>query len=181
MKSLALEVGDKGIAAARIADKDQPGLVVRLPIPTLDGWIACRDLLLDVAGDDEIATIGIACLVPAGNTFDVPTPDSDEQWPKVSDLKSAVQRTFPAAVIYMAPYGTCVSLAESQTGGLPSEELALAGAGILAQLAYKRRLADNLLQSEADMTAGTAQSSHPSPKTCLHQTIRRRYQRPKYT
>ncbi|MEU1955606.1 hypothetical protein ACH474_25130 [Nocardia rhamnosiphila] len=176
MNSLALEVGDNGIAVARITDNDLPGLVVRVPTPPLDGWIVCRNLLLDVAGDDEITTIGIACSVPGSSTLDTPTSGSTEQWPAGSDLKNAVQRTFPAAAIYLAPYRTCVSLAESQNDGLPSEELALAGAGILALLAYKRRLVDILRRLEA----GALEGSHTSPRACLHQTIRWRYQDPGY-
>ncbi|MGW6330852.1 hypothetical protein [Nocardia rhamnosiphila] len=176
---LALEVGDNGIAVARITDNDLPGLVVRVPTPPLDGWIVCRNLLLDVAGDDEITTIGIACPDPGSSTPDTPTRSS-EQWPAGSDLKNAVQRTFPAAVVYLAPYRTCVSLAESQNGGLPSDELALAGAGILALLAYKRRLVDILRRLEADAAAGAPEGSHTPPRACLHQTIRWRYQDPGY-
>lgn len=181
MKSLALEVGDKGIAAARITDEDLPGPVVRVPIPPLDGWLACRNLLLDVAGEDEIAAIGIACLDPGSVALAAPIPGSAAQWPSGSELKSAVQRTFPAAVIYIAPYRTCVSLAASHTGELPSEESALTGAGILAQLAYERRIVDILLHSEAAATARTAESSQIHPKACPHQSIRRRYQNPRYT
>ncbi|MGW1738411.1 hypothetical protein ACWCPQ_06320 [Nocardia sp. NPDC001965] len=159
MKSLALEVGDKAIAAARITDNNLPELVMRVPIPPLDAWIECRNLLLDVAGDDEVATIGIACLELRGNRLDTPTPGSSDQWPTGRELKSAVQRTFPAAVIRVASHRTCVLLAESYTGSytglISSEELALAGAGILARLECSLRI--------------------PS-KTCLHQSIRRRYQ-----
>ncbi|WP_063130197.1 hypothetical protein [Nocardia fusca] len=180
MNSLALKVGDNGIAVARITDNDLPGLVVRVPIPPLDGWIVCRNLLLDIAGDDEITTIGIACPDPGSSTLDTPTPGSSEQWPAGSHLKNAVQRTFPAAAIYLAPYRTCISLAESHNGGLPSEEPALAGAGILALLAYKRRLVGILRRLEADAAADALEGSQTSPRACLHQTIRWRYQDPGY-
>ncbi|NKY31469.1 hypothetical protein HGA13_00060 [Nocardia speluncae] len=181
MKSLALEVGIKGIAAARITDEDLPVLVVRVPIPPLDGWIVCRDLLLDVAGDDEIAAIGIASLDPGSDTFAAPIPTTAAQWPTGSELKSAVQRTFPAAAIYVAPYRTCVSLAESHTGGLPSEELALIGAGILTQLANEHRPVEIFLYPRARITARTPEGSPIPPRACTHQSIRWRYQDIGYT
>ncbi|MGW0178863.1 hypothetical protein [Nocardia sp. NPDC003345] len=178
MTSLALEVGNTGIAVARIADNDVPGLVLRMPIPPLDGWIACRNLLLDIAGEDEIATIGIACR-DLDSSRPAAGPASAERWQKDSDLKSAVQRTFPAATIFSASYHLCVSLAEYHTGGLPPEKLALTGAGILARLASLRRLADGLERVASDSPAGIADCSRTPPRACVHRNIRRRHPGPR--
>ncbi|WP_280378072.1 hypothetical protein [Nocardia wallacei] len=120
MTVLALAIGDAEFTASAVAAGIGASDIRRIPVPAAAKWNACRDLLLEIAGDDEITAIGIAC-------------------PNPSDLPAAaVRRMFPVAIVQVATRELCRLLAERSLGPVAGPEVVLAGAGILALLAEER-------------------------------------------
>lgn len=138
MTVLALEIGAAGFAASRVAAGIGTRDVRRIPVPADGVWDACRDLLLDVAGDDEITAVGIACPGPIDKSAGVVAPAGIAQWCTGFGIVAAVRRLFPVAIVRMASDGLCLTLAERSIGSAAGAEAILTGAGILALIAEER-------------------------------------------
>ncbi|WP_433722639.1 ROK family protein [Nocardia sp. CA-129566] len=138
MTVLALDIGPAEFAASRVDGGADTRHIQRIPIPADAVWDGCRDLLLDVAGDDEITAVGIACPGPIDKSAGMIAPAAIPQWRSGFDIVTAVRRLFPAAAVEVATDGLCVSLTERYLGGAHHSEAMLAGAGILALLAAER-------------------------------------------
>lgn len=134
MTVLALAIGRAEITASTVAAGVGASDIRRIPVPAVAKWDACRDLLLEVAGDDEITAIGIACPDPG----ELPAVAAIFQRPKGSGIVAAVRRMFPVAIVQVATRELCRMLAERSLGAVPGPEAVLAGAGILALIAEER-------------------------------------------
>ncbi|MEV6323913.1 ROK family protein [Nocardia sp. NPDC051787] len=140
MTVLALEIGAAGFAASRVAAGIGTLDIQRIPVPADGVWDACRDLLLDVAGDDEITAVGIACPSPIDKSAGVVAPAGITQWRAGFGIVAAVRRLFPVAIVRMASDGLCLTLAERSIGSAAGAEAILTGAGILALIAEERAI-----------------------------------------
>ncbi|MEU0504530.1 hypothetical protein [Nocardia sp. NPDC005998] len=138
MTVLALDIGPAEFAASRVAGRVCTRDILRIPIPANAVWDGCRDLLLDVAGDDEIAAVGIACAGPIDKLAGMIAPAGVPQWHSGFNIVTAVRRLFPVAAVEVATDGLCVTLTERNLGGAHRSEAILAGAGILGLLAAER-------------------------------------------
>ncbi|WP_433192043.1 hypothetical protein ACQP1G_25165 [Nocardia sp. CA-107356] len=135
---LALDIGPAEFAASRVDSAVGTRDIQRIPIPLNAVWDGCRDLLLDVAGDDEITAVGIACPGPIHKLAGMIAPAGIPQWHSGFDIVTAVRRLFPVAAVEVATDGLCVTLTERNLGGAHHSDAILAGAGILALLAAER-------------------------------------------
>jgi glucokinase len=142
MTVLALDIGPTEFAASRVDSGVGTRDIQRIPIPADAVWDSCRELLLDVAGDDEITAVGIACPGPIDKMAGMITPALIPQWHRGFGIVAAVRRLFPVAAVEMATDGLCVTLTERNLGGVHHSEAILAGAGILALLAAERMARD---------------------------------------
>ncbi|MEV5835953.1 hypothetical protein [Nocardia sp. NPDC052112] len=131
--ALALVFRPTEFAADRVVGIDGRTLVWR-EIPARGVWQSCRDLLLDVAGDDEITAVGIAAAGRIRMRAGVVAPAEILEWRAGFGIVAAVQRIFPVAAVQLAPCGMCTALAARGTGAAASGDV-LAGAGLLALLA----------------------------------------------
>lgn len=138
MTVLALDIGPVEFAASRVDGGVGMRDIQRIPIPANAVWDGCRDLLLDVAGDDEITAVGIACPGPIDKSAGMILPSGIPQWHSGFDIVTAVRRLFPVAAVEVATDGLCVTLTERNLGGAHHSEAILAGAGILALFAAER-------------------------------------------
>ncbi|MEV6341649.1 hypothetical protein AB0M12_43900 [Nocardia vinacea] len=138
MTVLALDIGPAEFAASRVGGGVGAWDIKRIPIPANAVWDGCRDLLLDVAGDDEITAVGIACPGPIDRSAGMIAPAGIPQWHSGFDIVTAVRGLFPVAAVEVATDGLCVTLTERNLGGAHHSEAILAGAGILALLAAER-------------------------------------------
>jgi glucokinase len=139
MTVLALDIGPAEFAASRVDSGVGTRDIQRIPIPADAVWNSCRDLLLDVAGDDEITAVGIACPGPIDKSAGIIAPALIPQWHRGFGIVAAVRRLFPIAAVEVATDGLCVTLTELNLGGVHHSEAILAGAGILALLAAERK------------------------------------------
>lgn len=135
MSALALDIGPVTFAAGRITA--WPGITGtrRIPTPAHAVWESCRELLLDVAGDDEIAAVGIACAGPIRHTTGLIAPAGIQSWRHGFALADAVRRMFPAATVEIATDCHCLMLAERHAGAQVDADTILAGAAILTRTA----------------------------------------------
>ncbi|WP_330232195.1 hypothetical protein OHA40_06690 [Nocardia sp. NBC_00508] len=140
MTILALEIGAAEFAASRVAADAGARGIRRIPVPADAVWDACRDLLLDVAGDDEITAVGIACPGPIDRSAEVVAPSGIAEWRGGFGIVAAVRRLFPVAVVRMATDGLCLTLVERSVGSASGAEAILSGAGILALIAEERAI-----------------------------------------
>lgn len=132
MTVLALAIGHAEFTASTVAAGVGASDIRRIPVPAQAKWDACRDLLLEVAGEDEITAIGIAYPEPGDLSAAI------FQRPKASGIVAAVRRMFPVAIVQVATRDLCRMLAERTLGPVPGPEAVLAGAGILALIAEER-------------------------------------------
>ncbi|WP_227984102.1 hypothetical protein [Nocardia spumae] len=135
MTVLAMAIGNSTFAVAPVTVDLGADQVRRLPVPVLTDWYSCRDLLLDVAGDDEITAIGIAC---PDTVYGTMTAATMQRWRRGFTVVAAVRRLFPVAVVEMATDRLCETLAYRTFGAGDRVDPALAGAGVLALLAEDR-------------------------------------------
>ncbi|MEV5651539.1 hypothetical protein AB0L57_25090 [Nocardia sp. NPDC052254] len=135
MTVLAMSIGNSTFAVGPVTVDFGAEQVRRLPVPVLTDWYRCRDLLLDVAGDDEITAIGIAC---ADTVYGPMTAATMQRRPGGFTVVAAMRRLFPVAVVEMATDRLCETLAQRTFGVGYQVEPALAGAGVLALLAEER-------------------------------------------
>ncbi|WP_330257118.1 ROK family protein [Nocardia sp. NBC_00565] len=117
MTMLALEIGPHGFAASRVAEDVGEDDIRRSPIPARAAWDACRDLLLEVAGGDEVTSVGIGSAGPIDMAAGVVAPSEIAEWRTGFGIVEAVQKLFPAAPIHLAFDGVCLALAERNFGG----------------------------------------------------------------
>ncbi|MBF6172112.1 hypothetical protein [Nocardia blacklockiae] len=133
MTVLALAIGRAELAAAPVAAGVGPADIRRIALPAEAKWDACRDLLLEVAGDDEITAVGIAC--PGG----IPSVSGEFSLRHTGfGIVAAVRRMFPVAIVQVATRELCRALAERNLGPVPGADAILAGAGVLALIAEER-------------------------------------------
>jgi glucokinase len=116
MTMLALEIGPVGFAASRVADEVGEDEIRRVPIPTGAAWDTCRDLLLEVAGGEEVTSVGIASAGPLDMAAGVVAPPGIAGWRTGFGIVEAVQKLFPGALVRMALDGVCLALAERNFG-----------------------------------------------------------------
>ena len=143
MTVLAMAIGNSTFAVAPVTVDLDAAQVRRLPVPVLTDWYSCRDLLLDVSGDDEITAIGISC---PDTVYGSMTAATMQRWRRGFTVVTAVRRLFPVAVVEVATDRLCETLAHRSFGAGCRVEPALAGAGVLALLAEER--ADGRLPAE---------------------------------
>ncbi|WP_067670647.1 ROK family protein [Nocardia miyunensis] len=116
MTMLALEIGPEGFAAGPVAEDADDEDIQRTPIPAEGAWDACRDLLLDVAADDEVTAVGIASAGPIDMGAGVIAPADIAEWQTGFGIVEAVQKIFPVATVRLALDGVCLGLAERTFG-----------------------------------------------------------------
>ncbi|NEW26455.1 hypothetical protein [Nocardia cyriacigeorgica] len=139
MTVLALAIGADVLAAGRVRAGGVHA-IRRKPMPATPAWWSCRELLLDVAGDDEVTAVGIACAGRIGG------PAGTVGWAGISGrcggfgMVAAVRKMFPAAVVRMGTEGLCAALAAQQSQASYGVETVLAGAELLATIAEERSL-----------------------------------------
>ncbi|WP_433630989.1 hypothetical protein [Nocardia sp. CA-120079] len=133
MTALALVLRRAEFAADRVVGIDGRTLAWR-QIPARGVWQSCRELLLDVAGDDEITAVGIAAAGRMRMRAGVVAPAEILEWRGGFGIVAAVQRMFPIAAVQLAPRSMCAALSARGVGVAASEDV-LTGAGLLALLA----------------------------------------------
>lgn len=139
MNALALDIGPVAFAAARVTAWSGITGTRRLPTPAHAVWESCRELLLDVSGDDEIAVVGIACAGPIHHAAGLIAPAGIDSWRHGFALADAVRRMFPAAAVEIAADCHCLRLAERNTSARVDADMILAGAAILTRTAGRSR------------------------------------------
>ncbi|WP_157170970.1 ROK family protein [Nocardia araoensis] len=142
--AMALAIGATRFAACRVAADGSVCGSRQTDVPADAVWEGCRELLLDVAGEDEIAAIGIASAGPIHAANGVVAPLGIHGWQDGFRIVAPVQRMFPVASVCLALDAVCQALAEQsfRTGHSPivpaevasvlSEDAVLMGAGLLA-------------------------------------------------
>ncbi|MGY4100599.1 hypothetical protein ACW2Q0_13735 [Nocardia sp. R16R-3T] len=133
MTALALVLRPAEFIPDRVVGIDGRTLAWR-QIPARGVWQSCRDLLLDVAGDDEITAVGIAAVGRMHMRAGVIAPAEIQEWRGGIRHCAAVQRMFPVAAVQLAPRSMCAALAARGIGAAASGD-ELTGAGLLAVLA----------------------------------------------
>ena len=156
MRALALDIGVDNFFAGQVNTVVGLRDVETARIPATAVWVTCRDLLLDVAGEDEIAAVAIACRAPFQGSAGVIAPAGILEWRGGFAIVAAVQRMFPAAVVEIATDRQCLQLAGRYlTPGWGSHAV-LIGAAILAVAAASR--------------SGSRSQQCPGPRTLRPQT-----------
>lgn len=148
MTILALDIGGTKMAAGRI--NPDTGAVTEtrtVPVPARGVWDACRQLLLDVAGDETVERIGIASAGPVDMANGVAAPINIPEWRTGFNIVSSVRELFglePVRVdteqgpvmidpIRFAIDGVCMALAEQRYGaarGVPDALVMTVSTGI---------------------------------------------------
>ncbi|MEV5838198.1 ROK family protein [Nocardia sp. NPDC052112] len=138
MTVLALEIGSRSLAASQVSDDIGEEGIQRCPIPARGVWDSCRDLLLDVAGGNEITRVGIASVGPIDMAAGVVAPSGITEWRMGFGLVKAVQKLFPNASVHLGLDGACQAVAERHFGrarGVPDALVIILsdriGAGVL--------------------------------------------------
>ncbi|MGW5516809.1 hypothetical protein [Nocardia africana] len=156
-RALALEIRSDLFLVGRVSEV---GLrrVAHIRVPASAVWETCRDGLLDAAGEDEIAAVGIACRAPINGSAGLVAPDGILEWRGGFAVVAAVQRMFPAAVVEIATDCQCLILAGR--GCTPGRGLhaVLTGAAILALAAADRSVDRSLCPGIRTLRTRTEQS-----------------------
>ncbi|MEV6556228.1 ROK family protein [Nocardia sp. NPDC051756] len=118
MTVLALDIGASKFAAGLVHDGTTVHGVRQIVVPPEAVWAACRDLLLEVAGDEPITAIGIGSAGPVDVRTGVTAPLNIPEWKSGFEIVAAVQKLFPTATISFAIDGACLALAEHHVGAL---------------------------------------------------------------
>ncbi|MGW4767748.1 ROK family protein [Nocardia sp. NPDC004278] len=116
MTMLALEIGPDGFAASRVEDNVGADEIRRVPIPARAAWDTCRDLLVEVAGGEDVTRVGIGSVGPLDMAAGVVAPPGIAEWAAGFALVSAVEKLFPDALVLLTLDGVCLSLAERNFG-----------------------------------------------------------------
>ncbi len=136
MNALALNISPVTFAAGRVTAYSNVTGIRRIPRPAHAAWESCRELLLDVAGDDEIAAIGIAYPRPVHHPAGLASAGIHQRGSGFA-LQSAVQRMFPAAIVHLATNCRCLQLAQQNTTIDAGADTVLIGAAILTRTAVR--------------------------------------------
>ncbi|MBF6472018.1 MULTISPECIES: ROK family protein [Nocardia] len=116
MTVLALEIGSSGFAATRVADDVDTDDIRRIPIPATGAWDRCQELLLEVAGGDQVTALGIASAGPIDMAAGVIAPADVPEWRAGFGIVRAARQLFPEAQVPLALDGVCLALAERGFG-----------------------------------------------------------------
>lgn len=116
MVALAVDIGGTKFAAALVDSEDRPTDARRIAVPSERVWAACRELLLSVAGDAEVTSIGIGSAGPVDVTAGVAGPLNIPEWAAGFPLVESIRKLFPAADIRFAIDGVALALAEQRWG-----------------------------------------------------------------
>ncbi|WP_067815773.1 ROK family protein [Nocardia inohanensis] len=116
MVALAVDIGGTKFAAALVDSEDRPVGAQRIAVPPAQVWAACRDLLLSVAGDSEVTSIGIGSAGPVDVTAGVAGPLNIAEWAAGFPIVESIRKLFPAAEIRFAIDGVALALAEQRWG-----------------------------------------------------------------
>ncbi|MGK8520803.1 ROK family protein [Nocardia asteroides] len=139
MAILALDIGATKFAAGVVGRAAEVCDVRTVDVPDAGVWDACRALLLAVAGETRVDSVGIGAAGPVDVRTGVTGPLNIPEWKAGFPLVAAVQELFPGAAIRFAIDGACLALAEHRLGALRGVSDALAmtvssgiGGGIVA-------------------------------------------------
>lgn len=116
MVALAVDIGGTKFAAALVDAEDRPIDAQRIAVPPARVWAACRDLLLSVAGDAEVTSIGIGSAGPVDVTTGAAGPLNIPEWAAGFPIVESIRKLFPAAGIRFAIDGVALALAEQRWG-----------------------------------------------------------------
>ncbi|WP_410870935.1 ROK family protein [Nocardia sp. A7] len=139
MAVLALDIGATKLAAGLVDRHYGLHGVRRVAAAVDDPWAACRELLLVVAGDNQVSAVGIGSAGPVDVPAGVIKPLNLVAWRDGFAIVDQVRALFPDAVVRLAIDGACLVLAEHRVGGLRGVDNGLAltvssgvGGGIIA-------------------------------------------------
>ncbi|MFD3592751.1 ROK family protein [Nocardia sp. NPDC058640] len=139
MTALALDIGATKFAAGLVDPHYRVHEVRQVAAATDDPWATCRDLLLAVAGDNRVRSIGIGSAGPVDVRAGVTRPLNLAAWRDGFAIVDHVRALFPDAEVRFAIDGACLVLAEHRVGGLRGVDNGLAltvssgvGGGIIA-------------------------------------------------
>lgn len=139
MAVLALDIGATKLAAGLVDRHYGLHGVHRAAAAVDDPWAVCRELLLAVAGDNEVRAVGIGSAGPVDVPAGVIGPLNLAAWRDGFAIVEHVRALFPDAVVRLAIDGACLVLAEHRVGGLRGVDNGLAltvssgvGGGIIA-------------------------------------------------
>ncbi|MFC4375864.1 ROK family protein [Nocardia halotolerans] len=139
MTALALDIGATKFAAGAVDPDFTLRGVRQVPVGSGDPWAVCRELLLDVAGDNEVTAVGIGSAGPVDVPAGVLRPLNLPRWRDGFAIVDHVRELFPRAVVRFAIDGACLVLAEHRVGGLRGVDNGLAltvssgvGGGVIA-------------------------------------------------
>jgi glucokinase len=118
MRVLALDIGATKFAAGVVHAGRQVREVRTVMVPAGGVWDSCRNLLLEVAGQERVTAIGIGSAGPVDVRSGIAAPLNLPEWSSGFPIVAAVQELFPEAVIRFAIDGACLALAEHHVGGL---------------------------------------------------------------
>ncbi|WP_194816156.1 ROK family protein [Nocardia sp. XZ_19_385] len=126
MTILALDIGATKIAVGVVGNDGMTQEVGRIQVPATGVWEACQELLLSVAGDDDVPIIGIGTAGPVDAPSGSLSPLNIPEWSSGFPIVSAVKELFPSASVRFAIDGVCLALAERHFGAARQTPDALA-------------------------------------------------------
>ncbi|MGW0636269.1 ROK family protein [Nocardia salmonicida] len=139
MAVLALDIGATKFAVGVVDPHYGLHGVRRAAAASDDPWATCRQLLVAVAGDNEVSAVGIGSAGPVDVPAGVIRPLNLAAWRNGFAIVERVRALFPNAVVRLAIDGACLVLAEHRVGGLRGVDNGLAltvssgvGGGIIA-------------------------------------------------
>ena len=118
MIGVALDIGATKFAAGVVGAGQQVLDVRQIAVPKQGVWDACRELLLEVAGQERVAAVGIGAAGPVDVRAGTTSPFNIPAWSSGFALVDAVRELFPGAGVRLAVDGACLALAEHHIGGL---------------------------------------------------------------
>ena len=126
MAVLALDIGATKFAAGVVDPHYGLHGVRRAAAASADPWATCRQLLVAVAGDNEVSAVGIGSAGPVDVPAGVIRPLNLAAWRDGFAIVEQVRALFPNAVVRLAIDGACLVLAEHRVGGLRGVDNGLA-------------------------------------------------------
>jgi glucokinase len=118
MTVIALDIGATKFAAGIVHTGRKVRDVRRVDVPRESVWEACRDLLLEVAGEATVTAVGIGSAGPIDVRSGITGPLNIPEWKSGFPIVAEVQKHFPTAAIRFAMDGACLALAEHHVGAL---------------------------------------------------------------
>ncbi|MBF6302772.1 ROK family protein [Nocardia amamiensis] len=116
MTVLALDIGATKLAAGRVSLDGAVHQIRTTAVPASSVWGACRQLLLDVAADEQVECLGIGSAGPIDTMAGATAPPNISEWRTGFPVVAAAQKLFPNAAIRFAMDGVCLALAEQCFG-----------------------------------------------------------------